>query len=144
MEATRAFNILLVEDNPDDLFITKAAFLESKLFEKKIYVVEDGTEAIQYLKKEGAYRDVPKPHLILLDLNLPQISGLSVLETIKQDIDLQSIPVIILTTSTSEVEISNAYMLHANCYINKCMSFDKFVENIKILEQFWFSVVKLP
>lgn len=137
--------ILQVEDNPDDVLLTRLAFEETHLLEPvRIDVVEDGEEALKFLKKEGKYRNVLRPHLIFLDLNLPKVSGLEVLEYIKQDSHLKDIPVVVFTTSTYEEDVLKSYRAHANCCITKPVDVYAFMEVVKVLQQFWFSVVKLP
>ena len=136
-------DILLVEDSPADVLITREAFAEFKIL-NTLQVVEDGVEAMAFLKQDGKYASVPRPDLILLDLNLPRKNGREVLAEIKSDPKLKSIPVVILTTSNSERDILQAYDQHANCYIVKPVGFDNFVEAVKTINQFWFSVVTLP
>jgi two-component system response regulator len=141
----RRIHILLVEDNPDDVLLTKLAFEEINTNDgMRIHVVEDGEEALRFLKREGKYKQSPRPRLILLDLNLPKIPGIEVLEQIKQDSHLKKIPVAVLTTSTYEEDILKSYQRHANCYITKPMDLEAFVEVAKTLQHFWFSVVTLP
>jgi two-component system, chemotaxis family, response regulator Rcp1 len=135
--------ILLVEDNPDDVLLTKIAFEESTVI-NHLHAVEDGEEAIKFLQKETPYIDVPRPQLILLDLNLPRMSGHEVLEKIKQDNRLKDIPVVILTTSNYEEDIIKSYRLHANCYIKKPVDLDDFHKVVKVIEHYWFDVVTLP
>jgi two-component system response regulator len=135
--------ILLVEDNPDDVLLTKEAFAESKLM-NNLHCVKDGLEALQYLRREGKYAKKPRPHLILLDLNLPKKNGREVLEEIRLDDSITDIPVVILTTSKAEEDIMRSYKLHANCYINKPVDLDRFIDVVKSIQHFWFSVVTLP
>jgi len=135
--------ILLVEDNPGDVRLTQEAFKDGKML-NKLHVVEDGMEALAFLKQEGKYTDVPRPELILLDLNLPGKDGRDVLAEIKVDRDLKRIPVVILTTSRSEEDILRSYDLNANCYITKPLELDKFIEIVKSIEDFWLTIVKLP
>ncbi|MEP7136154.1 MAG: response regulator [Chloroflexota bacterium] len=136
-------DILLVEDSPADVLITREAFAEFKIA-NTLHVVEDGVEALAFLKQERQYASVPRPDLILLDLNLPRKNGREVLAEIKADPDLKQIPVVILTTSNSEKDILQAYDEHANSYIVKPVGFDNFVEAVKSIQQFWFSIVTLP
>ena len=143
MKTMNHIDILLVEDSPADVLITREAFAEFKIV-NTLYVVEDGVEAMAFLKQDGKYASVPRPDLILLDLNLPRKNGREVLAEIKSDPKLKSIPVVILTTSNSERDILQAYDQHANCYIVKPVGFDNFVEAMKTIRQFWFSVVTLP
>lgn len=136
-------DILLVEDNPGDARLTVEALKEAKV-SNGLYIVEDGIQAMEFLHKEGKYADAPTPDLILLDLNLPRMSGQEVLAEIKEDPVLHSIPVIVLTTSQAEKDVLSAYDLHANCYVVKPVNFEQFLESIKHMKDFWFSVVKLP
>jgi two-component system response regulator len=137
------FEILLVEDNPGDVRLTKEAFSGSR-FPVNMSVAYDGVEALEYLQKRDRFFNAPTPHLILLDLNLPRKNGMEVLEAIKTDKNLRRIPVIILSTSQSEDDIIRAYDLHANCFITKPVDFDDFMNVVDAVEDFWFSVVKLP
>jgi CheY-like chemotaxis protein len=139
----RPIDILLVEDSPADVLITREAFNEFKVL-NAMHVVEDGVNAMQFLRRQGQYTSVPRPDLILLDLNLPRKNGREVLAEIKADPDLRSIPVIVLTTSRSEQDVLQAYGQHANCYIVKPVGFENFVEAMKSIRQFWLSVVTLP
>jgi CheY-like chemotaxis protein len=136
-------DILLVEDNPGDVRLTKEALKEAK-FTNVLHVVTDGVEAIDYLRRRGEYANAVRPHIILLDLNLPRMDGRQVLAVIKEDPDLRRIPVVVLTTSQAETDIAKAYDLHANCYISKPVGMDQFVEVIKSIEEFWLAIVKLP
>ena len=140
---TFPFEILLVEDNPGDVRLTKESFKEGKLLHN-LHVVYDGVEALAFLRREGVYTDKPEPNLILLDLNLPKKDGREVLEEIKGDERLKRIPVVILTTSSAEEDILKTYDLHANCYITKPVDFEQFAKIIRTIEQFWFSVARLP
>ena len=139
----QAINILLVEDNPGDIRLTREVLKEGKI-QNKLSVVTDGEEAILFLKKIGEYKDVLTPDLILLDLNLPKKDGREVLAEIKGDPSLASIPVIILTTSAAEKDILNTYSNHANCYITKPVDFSQFINVIRAIEDFWLTIVKLP
>jgi two-component system, chemotaxis family, response regulator Rcp1 len=135
--------ILLVEDSPTDVLLAKEALEYSKIV-NNLHIASDGVEAIAFLRKEGKYRKVPRPGLILLDLNLPRKDGRELLAEIKSDESLKRIPVVVLTTSKSEADILKAYGLHANCYIVKPVDFEKFADVVKNIENFWFSVVTLP
>ncbi len=135
--------ILLVEDNPGDVRLTVEAFIESKIL-NNLHVVEDGIEALAYLRKEGKYKKEPHPDLILLDLNLPKKDGREVLEQIKKEGPLKKIPIVILTTSSAEEDIIKSYELYANCYITKPVDIDQFMKVVKAIGNFWFSIVKLP
>lgn len=139
----RVLEILLVEDNPGDVRLTQEALKEGRIV-NNLNTVMDGAEAIKYLFQEGEYTNVCRPDLILLDLNLPKKDGREVLETIKTDVDLKRIPVVVLTTSNAEIDILKAYDLHANCYITKPVDFNKFIDVVQSIEQFWLSIVRLP
>jgi two-component system, chemotaxis family, response regulator Rcp1 len=136
-------DILLVEDNPGDIRLTREALRDSKI-RNNLTVVEDGVEAMAYLRREGAYADASRPDIILLDLNLPRMDGREVLREIKADDMLKRIPVVVLTTSESEDDILRSYDLHANCYIAKPVDFNRFITIVHTIENFWFSIVKLP
>lgn len=139
----RPIEILLVEDSPTDALLTRSAFAGARLI-NHLHVVEDGVEALRYLRREDPYAEALRPDLILLDLNLPRKNGREVLAEIKQDEHFKVIPVVILTTSRAEEDILKSYELHANCYISKPVDFDSFAEAIMSLEKFWFAVVTLP
>ena len=134
--------VLLVEDNPGDVRLTLEALKDGKV-NNHLSVVEDGVEALAFLRREGKYADASRPDLILLDLNLPKKDGREVLAEIKTDEDLKRIPVVVLTTSKAEEDILKTYNLHANCYITKPVDFDQFVV-VRLVEDFWFTIVKLP
>jgi len=138
-----AVEILLIEDSPVDVMMTREALAYNKVL-NPLKVAEDGVVAMQYLRREGPYADVERPGLIILDLNLPRKNGREVLQEIKEDPELKTIPVVILTTSKSEEDIVKSYGLHANCYISKPVDFNKFLEVIRVLNSFWFCVVALP
>lgn len=142
-EKSRPVEILLVEDNPGDVRLTVEALKEAKV-SNNLSVVGDGQDALSYLRREGQFQDAARPDLILLDLNLPRMSGREVLALIKEDSDLKRIPVVILTTSEAEQDILRSYDLHANCYITKPVDLDKFITVVKSIEGFWLTVVKLP
>lgn len=135
--------ILLVEDNPGDVFLAREALKESKMY-SNLTVVTDGQEAMDYLTKKKNYTDVTRPDLILLDLNLPRKTGYEVLEEIKNDKNLKRIPVVILTSSEEESDIVRTYSLHANSYISKPVNLEQFIKIVNSIEDFWFTVVKLP
>ena len=137
------FEILLVEDNPGDVFLTQEAFREGRLAHR-LSVVEDGEEALRFLRREGKHSNAPQPDLILLDLNLPKKDGRELLGEVKTDPELRQIPVIVLTTSGAEQDIARAYKLHANCYLTKPIQMDDFLKTIRSVEDFWLSVVRLP
>jgi chemotaxis family two-component system response regulator Rcp1 len=139
----RPIEILLVEDNPGDVRLTQDALKDAKVA-NTMHVVEDGVAALDFLYRRGAYEAVPRPDLILLDLNLPRKNGREVLKQIKQDEQLKCIPVVILTTSQADDDISWAYKLHANCYITKPVEFAQFIRVVRAIEEFWFTIVTLP
>jgi len=135
--------ILLVEDNPGDYRLTKEALHEGKVY-NNLHWAKDGVEAIEFLKRRGPYEKVPRPDIILLDLNLPKKDGREVLSEIKQDSDLRAIPVVILTTSQAEEDILRSYDLHANCYVTKPVDLEKFIVVVQSIDRFWLNVVTLP
>jgi len=135
--------ILLVEDNPGDVRLMQEALKDSKLI-NNLYVVSDGLEALAFLRREGKHAKEPRPDLIFLDLNLPKKNGRDVLVEIKEDAELKRIPVVILTTSKAEEDIIRTYNSHANCYITKPVDFKQFITVVKKIEDFWFTIVKLP
>jgi chemotaxis family two-component system response regulator Rcp1 len=141
--AIKPIEILLVEDSPSDVIMTKEAFDYSKL-SNKMHVVENGLDALSFLRREGRYAQETRPDLILLDLNLPKKNGREVLEELKADTDLKIIPVVILTSSRAEEDVLKSYGLHANCYVVKPLEFDNLIEVVRCIHQFWFSVVTLP
>jgi two-component system, chemotaxis family, response regulator Rcp1 len=143
MATYRAIEILLVEDNPGDVRLTQEALKENKI-RNNLHVARDGVEAMKFLRKMNGHKDVPRPDLILLDLNLPKKDGREVLAEIKTDDSLRSIPVVILTTSDAEDDVAKAYQHYANCYIRKPIDLNRFIEVIKIIENFWLSIVELP
>ncbi len=136
-------DILLVEDNPGDARLTREAFGDGKLL-NTLHHVEDGVEALAFLRRENPYETAPRPDLILLDLNLPRMDGREVLVAIKSDEALKRIPVIILTTSDDDPDVLKAYDRHANCYITKPVRLESFLEVVRSIEEFWLSVVRLP
>lgn len=136
-------DVLLVEDDPGDVLMTKEAF-EHYRIRNNLHVVGDGEQAMHFLRKTGGYSDVPRPGLILLDLNLPRRNGLEVLAEMKADRDLLSIPVVVLTTSQADEDILRSYALHANAYISKPVDFEQFIEVIRQIDDFFLSLVKLP
>lgn len=140
---SRPIEILLVEDNPADVRLTMEAIKEGKVL-NNINVAKDGMEALAFLRREGKYASAPRPDIILLDLNLPKKNGRDVLAEIKEDAGLRRIPVVVLTTSKAEEDILRTYDLHANCFITKPVDFEQFIQVVKAIEYFWFSIVKLP
>ena len=139
----RPIEILLVEDNPAHADLTREALREGKV-NNRLHVAEDGEVALDFLYKRGEYAGVPRPDIILLDLNLPRIDGREVLAELKGDPALRNIPVVVMTTSTTEEDIVKSYELNVNCYITKPVDMDKFIEVVKSIEHFWFSIVSLP
>ncbi len=139
----RPIEILLVEDNPGDVVLTREALADGKIL-NRLHVASDGAKALDFLHKRGEFAASPRPDLVLLDLNLPKVNGQEVLAAIKGDRQLRTIPVIVLTTSNAEADIVKSYDLHANCYIQKPVEFDAFIEVVRSLENFWLTVVKLP
>jgi len=135
--------ILMVEDNPDDIELTVEALKDARVA-NHLTVVQDGEEALSYLRCRGKYAQAVRPDLILLDLNMPRKNGRDVLRDIKNDPKLKRIPVVILTTSQAEDDILHTYDLHANCYITKPVDFNQFLKVVRCIEDFWLTVVKLP
>ena len=138
-----SFEILLVEDSPGDVRLTREALRDAKMH-INLNVARDGIEAMAFLKREGVLSHVPRPSLILLDLNLPKKDGRAVLEEIKNSPDLKSIPIVILTTSLSDEDVLRSYQLHANCYITKPVDLNGFLKVVKSIDNFWLSIVTLP
>jgi CheY-like chemotaxis protein len=143
IESVRVVDVLLVEDDPGDVLMTQEAFADHQVH-NRLHVVSDGVEAMAFLRKEGSYADVPSPDLILLDLNLPKMDGREVLAAIKEDQQLRSIPVVILTTSEAEEDVLRSYSLHANAYVTKPVDFERFIEVVKRIDDFFVTVVRLP
>ncbi|MEG3876928.1 response regulator [Microcoleus sp. herbarium7] len=139
----RPVEILLIEDSPSDADLAIEALSHGKIL-NNLHFVEDGVEAIKFLRKKEPYLSVPRPDLILLDLNLPKKSGVEVLEEIKTDQKLKLIPVVILSTSAAPEDIIKSYSLHANCYITKPVDFVQFTKVVRLIEEFWLAVVQLP
>lgn len=140
---TRPIEILMVEDSPSDTMLAREAFRDAKVL-NTLHCVEDGVQALEFLRRQAPYTSVPRPDLILLDLSLPRMSGLDVLAAIKADDDLRAIPVVMLTTSKADEDIIKAYNRQVNCYIVKPVEFDCFMKVIGTIETFWFSIVTLP
>jgi CheY-like chemotaxis protein len=138
-----SIEILLVEDNPDDACLTVDALKEGRV-QNHVTVVEDGVEAMAYLRRQGKHATAVRPDLILLDLNLPRMNGREVLAEIKADLDLKRIPVVIMTSSDDEKDILAAYNLYVNCYVTKPVDLDQFIGVVKSIEHFWFNIVRLP
>jgi two-component system response regulator len=139
----KPIEVLLVEDNPGDVRLTREALKEGRVW-CSLQVVEDGEAALAFVRQQGVYTNAPRPDIILLDLNLPKIDGREVLSNIKADPDLKRIPVVILTTSQAEEDILKAYNLNANCYITKPVDFEQFLKVVRLIQEFWLTIVKLP
>ncbi len=142
-DGLQPIEILLVEDDPGDVLMTREA-LEIHKVCNNLHVVSDGVDAMAFLRKEGAHRDAPTPDLVLLDLNLPRKDGREVLAEVKQDDVLRSIPVVVLTTSAADEDILSSYQLYANAYVTKPVDFDQFVQVVRQIDDFFITVVKLP
>ena len=136
-------DILLVEDDPSDVLLTKRSLKEVKLH-NSLSVVKDGVEALQYLRGEGEFSGASRPDLILLDLNMPRMDGRELLQNLKSDANLSQIPVVILTTSDAEKDITDAYQLQASCFVTKPVKLDEFTESIRQIRDFWFTVAQFP
>lgn len=136
-------HVLLVEDNPADVRLTREVLAEGKLV-NHLHVVGDGEQAMDFLHRRPPYSDAPRPHLVLLDLNLPRKDGREVLAEMKTDATLKSIPVVVLTTSRSDQDILASYNLHANCYVSKPVDLLQFMDVIRSIEDFWLTIVRLP
>lgn len=141
--AVRAIDVLLIEDDPGDVLITREAFEHNKI-KNTLHVVHDGQEGLDFLYQRGAYPGAPRPDLILLDLNLPKYDGRYLLQTIKNDPELSLIPVVVLTTSSAEEDILRSYRLHANAYVTKPVDLDQFLTAVRQIDEFFVQVVKLP
>jgi two-component system, chemotaxis family, response regulator Rcp1 len=138
-----AIEILLVEDNLGDIRLTQEVLKDCKVL-NNLSVIQDGEEAMAFVRRQGRYAAMPRPDLILLDLNLPRKHGREVLEEIKTDPDLRRIPVVVLTTSSAEEDIIRSYELHANCYLTKPVQLDEFIKVVQSIENFWLMIVRLP
>lgn len=143
LSTQHGIEILLVEDNPGDVRLTKEALKEAKVG-NNLHVAEDGVEAMRFLRRDGEFATAPRPDLILLDLNLPKKDGREVLEEIKADDTLKTIPVVVLTTSHAEEDVVRSYNLHANCYVTKPVDLDQFIRIVRSIEDFWLTIVRLP
>ncbi|MCW3006335.1 MAG: response regulator receiver protein [Solirubrobacterales bacterium] len=139
----KPIDVLLVEDDPGDTLMIKEAFEDNKV-RNRLSTVADGVEALAFLRRQGEFSDAPRPDLILLDLNLPRKDGREVLEEIKDDPELRTIPVVVLTTSEAEEDILRSYSLHANAYVTKPVDFDRFIEVVRQIDEFFVEVVRLP
>jgi chemotaxis family two-component system response regulator Rcp1 len=135
--------LLLVEDNPGDVRLTREAWKEARI-PNRLHVVGDGVEALSFLRREGRHAAAARPHIVLLDLNLPKKDGREVLAEIKKDPALKHIPVVILTTSRAEQDVIQSYDLHANCYISKPLDMDHFIQVVRAIEDFWLATATLP
>ena len=143
VERNGPIEILLVEDNPGDVRLTQEALKEGKVY-SNLHTVKDGVEAMEFLRRQGRYSSVPRPDIILLDLNLPKKDGREVLQEIKTDDVLKRIPVVVLTTSKAEEDVLRTYNLHANCYVTKPVDVAQFIGVVRSIENFWLTIVKLP
>lgn len=139
----KPIEILLVEDEPGDAYLTQEALKDAKIL-NRVHLVEDGMEAMAFLRRQGAYENAPRPDLVLLDLNLPRKDGRQVLAEIKNDALLSSIPIVVLTTSSSDEDILKSYNLRANCYVTKPVNLEQFMTVVRATQEFWLSIVKLP
>ncbi|MER6949699.1 response regulator [Nonomuraea sp. NPDC000554] len=143
MTDCRPIEVLLVEDDQGDILLTREAFDLNKV-RNRLHVVNDGEQAMAFLRREAPFTDVPRPDLVLLDLNLPRMDGLEVLKEVKADLELRTIPVVILTTSEAEEDILRSYRLHANAYVAKPVDFEQFIRVVRQIDNFFVTVVKLP
>ena len=142
-EKLEVIDVLLVEDDPGDVLLIREAFEDNKVH-NRLHVVPDGVEALMFLRQEGEHADAPRPDLVLLDLNLPRKDGREVLAEVKGDESLQHIPVVVLTTSKAEEDVLRSYKLHANAYVTKPVDFDRFIDVVRRIDEFFVTVVKLP
>ena len=139
----RPIEILLADDSPGDVRLTREALKEAKVA-NNLHVVGDGLEALAFLRLEGKFAGMPRPDLLLLDLNMPKKDGREVLKEVKSDSDLRLIPIVVLTTSAAEEDILRSYNLHANCFVTKPVDLDQFLRVVKSIEDFWLTIVRLP
>jgi CheY-like chemotaxis protein len=139
----KVIDVLLVEDDPGDVLMTREAFADHKL-KNTLHVVDNGADAMAFLRKEGEHASAPTPDLVLLDLNLPRMDGREVLAAIKGDDQLRTIPVVVLTTSEAEEDVLRSYQLHANAYVTKPVDFERFLDVVRQIDEFFVTVVKLP
>ena len=142
-EKLEVIDVLLVEDDPGDVLLIREAFEDNKV-RNRLHCVSDGVEALTFLRQEGEHADAPRPDLVLLDLNLPRKDGREVLAEVKGDESLQHIPVVVLTTSKAEEDVLRSYKLHANAYVTKPVDFDRFIDVVRRIDEFFVTVVKLP
>jgi len=143
IESLSVVDVLLVEDDPGDVVLIKEAFEFNKVH-NALHVVSDGVQALDFLYRRNGHEGAPRPDLVLLDLNLPRKDGREVLEEVKADSDLRTIPIVVLTTSEAEEDILRSYDLHANAYVTKPVDFDRFIEVVRMIDNFFVTVVKLP
>jgi two-component system response regulator len=141
--SVKALDVLLVEDDPGDALITREAFERSQI-PNLLHVVDDGEKALNFLRRASEYQDAPRPALILLDINLPRLSGLEVLTELKSDRDLLTIPVVVLTTSGAQEDILRSYQLHANAYVTKPVGFDHYTDAVRQIDEFFLALARLP
>ena len=142
--STKIIDVLLVEDDPGDVLMTREAFEDNKVAQPPLGRLRRRRARWQFLRKEGEHADAPTPDLILLDLNLPRMDGREVLQALKADADLRRIPVVVLTTSEAEEDVVRSYSLHANAYVTKPVDFDRFIEVVRQIDEFFVEVVRLP
>ncbi len=142
-EHVESIEVLLVEDDPGDVVLIQEAFEDNKV-RNRLHCVSDGVDALRFLRREDEFADAPRPDLILLDLNLPRKDGREVLAEVKTDETLQQIPVVVLTTSKLDEDVLRSYKLHANAYVTKPVDFDRFIEVVRQIDEFFVTVVKLP
>jgi two-component system, chemotaxis family, response regulator Rcp1 len=136
-------DILLVEDSPGDVRLTREALRDSRIA-TRLHVTGDGEEALAFLRREGVHKHAPTPSLVLLDLNLPRLDGRDLLRIMKSDPDLTRIPVVVLTTSVAEADVRSVYDVGGNCYVTKPLDYDGFVDVMRRIEEFWLTIVRLP
>ncbi len=145
MTSLRNMNVLLAEDNPAEAYLTEQAFKElESASSRQLHLVKDGEEALKFLRREGDFADAPRPDLVLLDINMPRKNGFDVLKSIRADEALRTLPVLMLTTSSSDNDIETAYREHANCYLTKPTDIDQFFDLVKNIDTFWLRQAKLP
>jgi len=142
-DEVHVIDVLLVEDDPGDVLLIEEAFADNKV-RNRLHVVSDGVEALAFLRREGEHADAPQPDLVLLDLNLPRKDGREVLAEVKGDDALRHIPVVVLTTSKAEEDVLRSYKLHANAYVTKPVDFERFIDVVRQIDEFFVTVVKLP
>lgn len=143
MSNAKSITILLVEDNPADVDLVREAFADAKI-SNHLYVCEDGIDTLDFLYQRNGYEDAPQPDLVMLDLNLPRMGGIEVMQEIAKDENLRTIPIVVMTTSDNEEDIQRSYQNFANCYVKKPLDFAQFFSVVQMIENFWLTVVKLP